>query len=148
MDQKKYNILLADDDLDDCLFFKEALEELSYSFSLQTVNNGEELMSCLMSKSNILPDILFLDLNMPRKTGYDCLSEIKFHDKLKDLPVIIYSTSLDHEVANLLYEKGATHYIRKPGDFGKLKGVIREALNAISRKTTSKPSKEEFIIQL
>ncbi len=115
------NLWLADDDADDCMFFKEALDELPLDSSLVTVNNGEELMRALATKSTTLPDVLFLDLNMPRKTGFECLSEIKRNEGLKSIPVIIYSTSLDLAVVNLLYEKGAHHYIRKPGEFSDLK---------------------------
>jgi CheY-like chemotaxis protein len=140
------NLLLADDDEDDCMFFSEALKELPIDSSLKTVNNGEQLMSLLTTNPATLPDILFLDLNMPRKTGYECLSEIKFNDRLKQLPVIIYSTSLNHELVDLLYEKGADHYIRKPGDFAKLKKAILEALTTIPLDNSQKRSKEKFII--
>jgi len=147
MNQKKYNILLADDDLDDCLFFKEALEELSFSSSLQTVNNGEQLMNLLtMTKSNDLPDILFLDLNMPRKTGFDCLSEIKLNDNLKQLPVIIFSTSLDNQNINQLYEDGATYYIQKPAEFSNLKKIILKSLQLVESTNYEQPPKENFVI--
>ncbi|MDP9042510.1 MAG: response regulator, partial [Bacteroidota bacterium] len=82
-----------------------------------------------------------------RKTGYECLSEIKLNNKLQQLPVIIYSTSLNQEVANLLYEKGASHYIRKPGDFSKLKKVILEALTTTYRNDSGTRSKQTFIIE-
>jgi CheY-like chemotaxis protein len=68
--------LLADDDTDDCIFFKEALEDLSFTTTLSTANDGVELMHFLKARLSDLPDALFLDLNMPRKAGYECLSEI------------------------------------------------------------------------
>ena len=142
------NLLLADDDEDDCMFFKEALEELPFNSSLKTVKDGEQLMDLLTTKLVTLPDILFLDINMPRKTGVECLSEIKSNEKLKQLPVIIYSTSLNHEVVDLLYEKGAHWYIRKPGNFKKLKRIIFEALTNTFQNNLQKPSKEKFVIQV
>jgi DNA-binding NtrC family response regulator len=66
---------------------------------------------------------------------------------LQRLPVIIYSTSLNQEMVNLLYEGGARHYIRKPGDFSKLKKVILEALTITSRDDPKNRSKENFIIE-
>ena len=118
MNKPKYNLLLADDDEDDCAFFKEALDDLGLAISFNTVVNGVDLMKYLSDKFyGDLPDILFLDLNMPLKSGFECLSEIKLIDKLKDLPVIIFSTSLDMKVVDLLYERGATFYIQKPGRF-------------------------------
>ena len=148
MDNTQYNLLLADDDADDCMFFKEALEELPVASVLTTVNDGVELLHLLTTKSNILPDILFLDLNMPRKTGFECLSEIKLDEKLKQLPVIIFSTSFDHEIVNLLYDMGADYYIRKPGDFTKLKKAIHEALTITAQKKDIRPEKEKFVIEV
>ncbi len=130
MNNLKYNLLLADDDEDDCAFFKDALDELVFSVDLTTVNDGVQLMNFLSENpSSDLPDILFLDLNMPRKSGFECLTEIKKIDKLKHLPVIIFSTSLDMNIVDLMYEKGATHYIQKPGEFSKLKKVIATGLS-------------------
>jgi CheY-like chemotaxis protein len=140
------NVLLADDDEDDRNFFKEALEELPISANLTTVDDGVQLMQLLSQPEATSPDVLFLDLNMPRKNGFECLSEIKLNEKLKHLPVIIYSTSLDHKVVNSLYENGAHYYVRKPGDFSKLKEVINEALTKVAYSDRTKPPKEKFII--
>jgi CheY-like chemotaxis protein len=147
MNTIKHNLLLADDDTDDCIFFKEVLEELGVDTTLTVVNDGVELMRLLSKKTNSLPDVLFLDLNMPRKNGFECLLEIKLDDKLKHLPVVIFSTSLDMQVVNLLYEKGAHYYIRKPGEFSKLKKVIQEALTVTSQTKSGQPAKEKFILQ-
>ena len=141
-------LLLADDDADDCIFFEDALKELPFGCSLKTVSDGEQLMRLLKTNQNSLPDILFLDLNMPRKNGYECLLEIKGNEKLKKLSVIIYSTSLNCEVVNKLYEKGAQHYIRKPGDFAKLKRTILEAITVTTQGNRSAPARENFIIQV
>lgn len=142
MDKMPIHLLLADDDKDDCLLFKEALDELGVPAELSVVSNGEQLMRLLemcaneAPEGNTLPSIIFLDLNMPRKNGFECLTEIKRSGKLKDIPVIIFSTSYDKDVANLLYRQGAHHYIRKPSEFSKLKKVIREALTMILEKDT------------
>ena len=142
------NVLLADDDEDDCLIFKEALEELSVDSCLTTVNNGEQLMRELNARTERLPDIIFLDLNMPRKAGFECLREIKQDEKLKFLTVIIYSTSFEPDVVDLLYENGAQHYIRKPGDYTQLKKVIFKAIKIAGTGNPTKPPKEKFIIQV
>ena len=107
MEAPPIRLLLADDDEDDRMFFKDALEELPVKSLLNTVNDGEQLIKLLTSETAVLPDLLFLDLNMPRKTGLECLDEIKRNEKLRSLPVIIYSTSLNKEVVDMLYEKGA-----------------------------------------
>ena len=96
MGSKPFNILLADDDYDDRLFFAKALNEIAIDTQLKTVNNGEELMDYLTENCEHIPDILFLDLSMPRKTGFECLIEIKENEKMKSLPVVMFSTSYTH----------------------------------------------------
>ena len=95
MSLKKLSILLADDDKDDRFFFSMALESLTVPTQLAIVLDGEKLMVYLDENSHQLPDVLFLDLNMPRKNGFECLNEIKQNNKLNELLVIIYSTSFN-----------------------------------------------------
>jgi len=148
MNKNPYNLLLADDDPDDCMFFREALDELPVRVHLTTVNDGVELMRCLNSSLELLPDLIFLDLNMPRKTGLECLLEIKENRLLNQLPIVIFSTSMDLEIVKLMYEKGAYCYIRKPGEFSQLKGAIHEALKMTTKKKRIKLEKEKFVIQV
>jgi CheY-like chemotaxis protein len=137
MNLKQLKILLADDDSDDCLFFRKALEELLLPAHLTTVPDGEQLMNYLSENSENLPDILFLDISMPRKNGLDCLSEIKQNKKLKDLPVVILSTSNSKDTISMVFEIGAHVYIHKPGDFTQLKQVIHHALPIATEKSFS-----------
>ena len=146
MNSKQLNLLLADDDTDDCLFFKEALEGLPLSTHLTTVHDGEQLMELLTKEVNELPHVLFLDLNMPRKNGRECLLEIKLNKKLNQLPVIICSTSLDKEVVNLLYKNGAQYYMCKPAEFSQFKNIIQQALTLIAQENISQPTRENFVL--
>jgi CheY-like chemotaxis protein len=139
------HIVLADDDQDDCFLFGEALEELGPPVQLTAVHNGEQLMQ-LLHHMDPLPDILFLDLNMPRKNGKECLSEIKKSAALKHLPVVIYSTSFKSDEVEELYERGAKFYIRKPSDFTELKRVISDALTAASGVSYTQPPRECFVL--
>jgi CheY-like chemotaxis protein len=140
MNTKHLNILLADDDLDDCNFFKQALEELSPSAQLTTVHDGEELMNYLSENSprNEGTDVLFLDINMPRKNGLECLSEIKRNAKLKDIPVVMFSTSNSWDTINMLFKSGSHVYIHKPSDFAQLKQVIHHALPIAAEEVFSR----------
>jgi|TARA_R110000868_G_scaffold306193_3_gene567256 CheY-like chemotaxis protein len=147
MANSDFQILLADDDEDDCMFFKEALNELSLCATLKTVNNGVALMDFLENNLSNLPQVLFLDLNMPRKSGTECLSEIKQCEKFRHIPVIIYSTSSNIDVMDQLYCQGAQYYIRKPGDFSNLKSVISRTIDLIKQKRVLQSSREEFVIQ-
>jgi len=146
MNLKRLNILLADDDTDDCIFFKEALGELLLSTSLTIVNDGEQLMQLLTNESSILPHVLFLDLNMPRKNGFECLAELKLSNKLKQLPVIVFSTSFEQEVVNQLYMSGAQYFIRKPSEFSQFKQIIELSLTLITKNTNYQPIRENFVI--
>src|ERR1700676_3232009 len=137
-----FNLLLCDDDLDDCSFFKEALQTLPLSANLTAVHDGEQLMHHLTKKTDKLPHVLFLDLNMPRKNGFECLVELKLNKKLKQLPVIIYSTSLDQKGITRLYRNGAHYFIQKPAEFSQIKIIIQHALSLITREDISKPTLE------
>jgi CheY-like chemotaxis protein len=148
MNIKQLNILLADDDPDDCLFFKEALRELLLTTNLTIVNDGEQLMKFLTKETNKLPDVLFLDLNMPRKNGFECLSEIKQNNKLQHLPVVIFSTSFEQEVVTRLYKNGAQYFIRKPSEFSQFKQIIHQSLTVIMQENISQPTMENFVITI
>lgn len=146
MNNVPLKLLLADDDTDDCIFFKEALEELSVETELNTVNDGVQLMQYLLLNENRLPDVLYLDMNMPRKNGMECLKEIKSNQKLSHLPVIIFTTSLDSDIVKLLYEYGAQYYIRKPAEFPNLKKILLDSIQLIKEENKEQPAREKFIL--
>jgi len=133
-DNTPFNILLADDDTDDCHLFEKALKEIPIATHLTTFGNGEELMDYLLKNSMDLPNVLFLDLSMPRKTGYECLIEIKENKKLEAIPIFVFTTSIpsiilaDLKLSNRVMNFGALDYVRKPTDFEQLKQIIHQAL--------------------
>lgn len=143
---RELSIFLADDDKADCLLFKEALEELPVTARLTVFENGELLMDWLLNKQNTLPDVLFLDLNMPRKNGFMTLGEIKRSSELDRLPVIIFSTSLEQRGVKQVYRDAAHYYIRKPTEFPVLKRSIYDALTLITQENNPLPGIEKFII--
>jgi CheY-like chemotaxis protein len=142
-----FNILLADDDADDRFFFDKALRKITIPTSLVTVVDGEKLMNYLSESPENLPDVLFLDLNMPRKNGLECLSEIKLNKKLMKLPVIIYSTHLHEKDAGLLYQQGAHYYIRKT-DMIELTKILYRILNRLVVNKFARPTVEKFIFTM
>ena len=140
------HIVLAEDDYDDCYLFKYALEEIKLPCTLATVKNGEVLMDLLNDETRQMPDILFLDINMPRKNGFECLEEIKNNERLKHLPVIIFSTSFSPPIIDQLYKDGARYYIRKPDDVKEFKNVIYQAITLATQKDNTQPSAENFVL--
>jgi CheY-like chemotaxis protein len=128
---KPLHVLLADDDLDDCIMFEKALKELPIMTNLKTVYDGDGLLKELSLKNGGLPDLIFLDLNMPRINGVECLHIIKTSDELKNIPVVIFSTSVHETLARKLIDKGARECIRKPSSFPELKKVILNTLSEL-----------------
>jgi CheY-like chemotaxis protein len=146
MKKNQLNILLADDDKDDRFFFSMALEGFSIPTLLDTVVDGEKLMSHLSENLLRLPDVIFLDLNMPRKNGFECLLEIKLNPKLNQLPVIIFSTSYEQEVVNLLYKNGAKYFIRKPSEYLQFKKIVQQTITLISLGNKQVPNRDSFVL--
>ncbi|MCC7319133.1 MAG: response regulator [Bacteroidales bacterium] len=141
-------ILLADDDDDDRLFFKDAIKEVKVKTDVTVVNDGVELMDYLNDVNTRLPNLIFLDLNMPRKDGMECLSEIRSNSKLKDLSIAIYSTSGQEKDIEETFVKGANVYIKKPNDFEELKNILATVININWQYHTSGLNKENFILNI
>jgi CheY-like chemotaxis protein len=147
MNTEPLELLLADDDKDDCFLFEDALKEIPVSTHLTTVRDGEKLMSLLAKKEDdALPDIIFLDLNMPRKNGFECLEEIKHDERLKELRVIIFSTSFREDIVDALYKNGAQHCMRKPREFSTLRKLIHNVIRLSPIEKSSQPAREKFMI--
>ena len=142
------HILLAEDDKSDRLLFIEAFSELEIKTVVNTVNNGVELMEWLHTESNRLPHLLFLDLNMPRKSGIECLKEIRNDQRLKDLSVAIYSTSDNQKDMDETFRNGANVYITKPNNFQKLKSVLEKAVMTAYQYQDESMKRENFILRI
>jgi len=129
---KILQILLADDDVVDRELFAEALSQIQLEVKLHEVSDGNELFTCLRSRS-AHPDIIFLDLNMPLKDGRETLRDLKADDQFKLIPVIILSTSSSEFDIKLCYQSGATLFISKPHDFHMLVDMLQNILNLASK---------------
>lgn len=142
------HILLADDDDDDRLFFKDAIEEVNVKTVVTMVNDGVELMDYLNKPEINLPNLIFLDLNMPRKGGMECLKEIRSNNKLKDLSIAIYSTSgLENDIEET-FINGANIYIKKPIDFELLKNILTKVITINWQYHTSGLNRENFLLKI
>jgi len=140
------NIFLADDDAEDCEIFAEALKEINAEARLTASKNGHELMTLLNLSPQPTPDIIFLDLNMPIKNGYQCLKEIREDDALKDHVVVIFTTSSLKADIDLMYELGANLYITKPSDFERLKQIIQTVFSPDWAENLLQPERERFAL--
>lgn len=118
-------ILIADDDEEDRDLIKDALQESRLINPLEFVTNGEELMAQLKS-NDVLPGLILLDLNMPKKDGREALKEIKSDPRLKSIPVIILTTSKAEEDVYRTYNLGVNSFITKPVTFSSLVDVLNK----------------------
>ena len=123
-------ILMADDDDDDFMLTQKALTASKLLNTLVRVNDGEELLDYLLnrgdyeSKETLRPGIILLDLTMPRKDGREALQEIKEHDSLKNIPVVVFTTSKAEEDVYRSYQLGVNSFITKPVTFNNLLEVM------------------------
>lgn len=122
-----YTIFYTDDDADDQDFFREVLSEIGGGHRVFTQSGGDALLR-LLDNPPPAPDVIFLDLNMPVKNGYQVLEEIRRSPKHKDLPVIIFSTSDDEGAIDKSKKLGASLYICKPGSYQLLRQVLSSVL--------------------
>jgi CheY-like chemotaxis protein len=123
------SILLIDDDEDDRALFKEAVSSLDHDLQCWTANDGQQALDVLTYELIVLPDLIFLDLNMPKMSGIEFLTAIKKNRQHKNIPVIIYSTSSNPEDLRKCQELGATDFITKPSDFKELIKTLSMLLN-------------------
>jgi CheY-like chemotaxis protein len=140
------NVFLAEDDLDDQEFFSDALKQITIPTKLTVSNDGLELMDNLETVSEPPPPhVIFLDLNMPYKNGFDCLREIRENPRLKDIPVVIFSTSAHPDMIDKSYHEGANYYLCKPRSFPQLVKAVEKVLT-LDMWQNQKISKEKFIL--
>lgn len=116
---KPQSILLVDDDEDDQLLFIDAIREIDKSIKCSVANDGLEAILSLQTKSPV-PDLIFLDLNMPKMNGYQCLAQIKKEMMFKEIPIVIYTTSRIESDRDRTLKMGASYFLTKPSDFSEL----------------------------
>ncbi|CAN5298886.1 response regulator [soil metagenome] len=129
---KTIEILIADDDAEDRMLIHDALIESRLKNNLQFVEDGEQLMDCLLNRGQFsdkekypLPGLILLDLNMPRKDGREALTEIKSNPLLRSIPVVVLTTSKAEEDILRTYDLGVSSFITKPVNFNSLVDIMR-----------------------
>lgn len=114
MNANTKSLLIVDDDTDDRNLFIEAVKEVDDTIVCMEAKDGQQALEMLNNMDSALPDFIFLDLRMPRYNGEKCLLEIKNNERLKNIPVIIYTTSKNVEESKQLKSLGACHFMTKP----------------------------------
>ena len=148
INSKSFKITLADDDEDDYDFFSEAIHSFVPHVTISRAFDGADLISQLEAAPGKLPDLIFLDLNMPCRNGFECLSVLKSVEHWKSIPVIIYSTSAFADQVDTTYKIGANLYVQKPGDFGDIKKTVEKIFSINLHSLLRQPAKENFFLTL
>ena len=142
------NILLADDSVDEHFLFRHTIKGIDDAVNIQTVINGVELVRLLNKPETVLPDLLFLDLNMPLKNGKESLAEIRSNAKLAHLNVVIYSTSDEKKDIDETYDLGANIYLRKPQDYTELELTLSKVLDLYRKKGITRFPRSQYVFAL
>ena len=127
-------VLLIDDDSDDRALFCEVVQEISPEMVCATESDGEKALSDLLDPAFALPDVIFMDINMPRISGWDCLSVIKGQEKTKNIPVVMFSTSSRDKDIDYATRYGAIGLLTKSGDYRELKRSISDVIRSMEDK--------------
>jgi CheY-like chemotaxis protein len=126
---------MADDDADDCLLVQEALRESKQPHDLRVVRDGQQLLDYLRRRGDYQaspvprPDLILLDLKMPRKDGREALSELKADPRLRSIPIVVLTTSTARDDIGFCYRMGVNSYITKPATF---RGLV-DLLSTLSK---------------
>ena len=124
--KKARKILLVDDDADDQVYFRDAINELNASLKCDIANNGREALDQIQQPPP--PDLIFLDLNMPVMNGYECLEFLKTEERYKNIPVVIFTTSRNKQDVEQARQLGAHLFFTKPTNFNTLCSKLNKIL--------------------
>jgi len=122
------SFFLIDDDPDDIMLFREVVDDLDSKIHFYSATNGREALNLLNRENFSMPSVIFLDLNMPKMDGRECLHEIRKSESLGNIPVVIYTTSSHQKDIEETKKMGANGFISKPSSLRELQSV----LNAIA----------------
>jgi len=138
-------ILLVEDDIDDCMFFKDALAETGLNTVLQIAISSTGILKLIGSDPETLPHMIFLDLNMPLVSGHECLETIRNVSFLDSIPIIIYSTSAIRQEIESTFNGGANLYLQKPSSFQLLVTALKKIFQMDWSRNAKEKSRQNFV---
>lgn len=139
-------IALVDDDHEDRALFEEAFDLVESEHSLSMFSSADEFFACIRNKKAQVPDLIFLDLNMPKINGIEMLKMIRDNERLKNVSVAIYSTSSSQDNIETTLSLGANIYITKPVSFQALKAIISKVMKINWNFHNSKMNRSTFVL--
>lgn len=143
MNKEERDVLIAEDDFDDYAFFELAVKEISISIGVRHAKDGEVLFEKL---KEALPDLLFLDIEMPCKDGVSCLLEIRKNPRYNNMPVVMFTGHTKPSYVNKTYQNGANFFLLKPDTFPALVEKLRYIFSIEWKKHLYFPAKKEYVL--
>lgn len=140
-------IVLIEDDIDDCMFFKDALTETGLNTTLQIATKCTNIIDLIGNQPEQLPHLIFLDLNMPLVSGHECLESIRNVSYLNALPIVIYSTSAIKQEVESTFYGGANLYLQKPSSFQLLVIALRKILQLDWKNYVKERDRNNFVFK-
>lgn len=137
------HILMADDDKEEFLILKEAAEKTGKPLRISYAANWLQLWRFILKT---VPDVLFLDLNMPVKNGIECLQLLRDDHKYDEVPILIYSTTVNKNDIDKAYKHGANYFLVKPGTVDDITDMVRKLCSMGKEALVTTPPREEFVI--
>jgi CheY-like chemotaxis protein len=122
-------IVLIDDDPDDLDIMKETLEKVAPATQCISFLYPDEAIRVITTELIVVPDYIIIDMNMPRKTGLECLRELRAQEEFNEIPIIIYSTTISGSLKETLMKEGATHVFQKPSKYEAWTNVLNKVMH-------------------
>ena len=138
------NILIADDDEDDAAFLNEGISQLISAYKVYYAKDGGECLHIL--KNNPAPEIIFLDLKLPLRSGMECLKIMRNNSLLETTPIIIYSSSHNISDIDKCFKLGANFYIVKPASLASMVDMLNQLFIALGEPKATVRSKDKFVL--
>jgi response regulator RpfG family c-di-GMP phosphodiesterase len=148
MNKEFLNVIVADNDEDTLIFFKNILKELKISIKVQCFSNGKSLMEYLNNDDAVIPELVFIRYTIPGKDSMECLDEIHSNVKFSKMVTAIFSDPIPEIEIEDIFVRGANIYMRKPESFETLKKILTEVITINWQYYTSGLNKENFILKV
>lgn len=148
MNKEFLNVIVADNDENTLIFFKNIFKELKISIKIQCFSNGKDLMEYLDNDDAVVPEIVFIKYTIPGKSSIECIDEVKAKSKFSNMVTAIYDDEIQENEMEETFVKGNNICMRKPSDFGTLKKVLTEIITINWQYHTSGLNKDNFILKV
>ncbi|WP_089694535.1 response regulator [Chryseobacterium culicis] len=148
MNKEFMNVIVADNDENTLIFFKNILKELKISIKVQCFSNGKDVMDYLSNEDAVVPEIVFINYKIPGKESMECLEEIESNSKFNNMVTAIFSDPIPENEVEDIFVKGAHIFMKKPECFDRLKKVLTEVITINWQYHTSGLNKDHFILKV